>query len=68
MNGSPNIPPIATYVLTDWLIMQALRRAAYRGVKIRIYLDGTKLAERAKTRSIRLIHSAIRDREHRRFF
>ena len=27
--------------------MQALTRAANRGVKVRIYLDGTQLAERS---------------------
>ena len=32
--------------LTDWPRLQALTRAADRGVKVRIYLDGTKLAER----------------------
>jgi phosphatidylserine/phosphatidylglycerophosphate/cardiolipin synthase-like enzyme len=32
---------MAAYVLTDWPIMQALTRAADRGVKVRIYLDGT---------------------------
>ena len=37
---------LAAYVLTDWPIMQALTRAADRGVKIRIYLDGTQFAER----------------------
>ncbi len=37
---------LAAYVLTDWPIMQALTRAADRGVQIRIYLDGTQLAER----------------------
>jgi phosphatidylserine/phosphatidylglycerophosphate/cardiolipin synthase-like enzyme len=37
---------MAAYVLTDWAIMQALTRAADRGVKVRIYLDGTQLAER----------------------
>jgi phosphatidylserine/phosphatidylglycerophosphate/cardiolipin synthase-like enzyme len=35
---------IAAYVLTDWPIIQALTRAAHRGVKVRIYLDGTQLA------------------------
>jgi phosphatidylserine/phosphatidylglycerophosphate/cardiolipin synthase-like enzyme len=34
------------YVLTDWAILQALTRAADRGVKVRIYLDGTQLGER----------------------
>jgi phosphatidylserine/phosphatidylglycerophosphate/cardiolipin synthase-like enzyme len=36
----------AAYVLTDWPVMQALIRAADRGVKVRIYLDGAQLAER----------------------
>jgi phosphatidylserine/phosphatidylglycerophosphate/cardiolipin synthase-like enzyme len=34
----------AAYVLTDWPIMQALTRAADRGVRVRIYLDGSQLA------------------------
>ena len=29
---------MAAYVLTDWPVMQALTRAADRGVKVRIYL------------------------------
>jgi phosphatidylserine/phosphatidylglycerophosphate/cardiolipin synthase-like enzyme len=37
---------MAAYVLTDWPVMQALTRAADRGVHIRIYLDGTQFAER----------------------
>jgi phosphatidylserine/phosphatidylglycerophosphate/cardiolipin synthase-like enzyme len=37
---------MAAYVLTDWPVMQALTRAADRGVKARIYLDGAQLAER----------------------
>jgi phosphatidylserine/phosphatidylglycerophosphate/cardiolipin synthase-like enzyme len=37
---------MATYVLTDWPVIQALTRAVDRGVKVRIYLDGTQLAER----------------------
>lgn len=36
----------AAYVLTDWPIIQALTRAADRGVKLRIYLDGTQIGER----------------------
>jgi phosphatidylserine/phosphatidylglycerophosphate/cardiolipin synthase-like enzyme len=36
---------LAAYVLTDWPVIQALTRAADRGVKVRIYLDGTPLAE-----------------------
>jgi phosphatidylserine/phosphatidylglycerophosphate/cardiolipin synthase-like enzyme len=38
------------YVLTDWPVMQALTRAADRGVAIRIYLDGTQLAEREQAK------------------
>jgi phosphatidylserine/phosphatidylglycerophosphate/cardiolipin synthase-like enzyme len=37
---------LAAYVLTDWPVIQALTRAADRGVKLRIYLDGTQLADR----------------------
>jgi phosphatidylserine/phosphatidylglycerophosphate/cardiolipin synthase-like enzyme len=37
---------LAAYVLTDWPIIQALTRAADRGVKVRIYLDRTQPAER----------------------
>jgi phosphatidylserine/phosphatidylglycerophosphate/cardiolipin synthase-like enzyme len=40
----------AAYVLTDWPVMQALTRAADRGVKVRIYLDGAQFAERDPTR------------------
>jgi phosphatidylserine/phosphatidylglycerophosphate/cardiolipin synthase-like enzyme len=36
----------AAYVLTDWPVMQALARAANRGAKVRIYLDGIQYAER----------------------
>jgi phosphatidylserine/phosphatidylglycerophosphate/cardiolipin synthase-like enzyme len=35
---------MAAYVLTDWAIIQALTRAADRGVKVRIYLDSTQRA------------------------
>jgi phosphatidylserine/phosphatidylglycerophosphate/cardiolipin synthase-like enzyme len=34
---------MAAYVLTDWPVMQALTRAADRGVKVRIYLDALSL-------------------------
>src|SRR5580704_1368598 len=44
---------MAAYVLTDWPIMQALTRAADRGVAIRIYLDGTQLAEREPAKVFR---------------
>jgi phosphatidylserine/phosphatidylglycerophosphate/cardiolipin synthase-like enzyme len=44
---------MAAYVLTDWPIMQALTRAADRGVAIRLYLDGTQLAEREPAKVFR---------------
>jgi phosphatidylserine/phosphatidylglycerophosphate/cardiolipin synthase-like enzyme len=40
---------MAAFVLSDWPVMQALTRAADRGVKVRIYLDGTQLAEHSQT-------------------
>ena len=40
---------IAAYVLTDRPVMSALLRAAGRGVKIRIYLDGGRTGEREPT-------------------
>jgi phosphatidylserine/phosphatidylglycerophosphate/cardiolipin synthase-like enzyme len=44
---------MAACVLTDWPILQALTRAADRGVAIRIYLDGTQLAEREPAKVFR---------------
>jgi phosphatidylserine/phosphatidylglycerophosphate/cardiolipin synthase-like enzyme len=41
---------MAAYVLTDWPVIQALTRAADRGVKVRVYLGGTPLAEREPAR------------------
>ena len=32
-------------MLTDWPVIKALTRAADRGVKVRIYLDGGRLSE-----------------------
>jgi phosphatidylserine/phosphatidylglycerophosphate/cardiolipin synthase-like enzyme len=46
IDGAKREIDTAAYVLTDWPIMQALTRAADRGVKVRIYLDGTQLNER----------------------
>jgi hypothetical protein len=37
---------LAAYVLTDWPVMRSLTRAAERGVKVRVYLDGVQLAAR----------------------
>jgi phosphatidylserine/phosphatidylglycerophosphate/cardiolipin synthase-like enzyme len=36
---------MAAYILTDWPVMQALARAAGRGVKVRVYLDGAELSK-----------------------
>jgi phosphatidylserine/phosphatidylglycerophosphate/cardiolipin synthase-like enzyme len=44
---------MAAYVLTDWPVMKALTRAADRGVYIRIYFDGTQLAEREPAKVFR---------------
>jgi phosphatidylserine/phosphatidylglycerophosphate/cardiolipin synthase-like enzyme len=46
IDGARHEIDMAAYVLTDWPIMQALTRAADRGVKVRIYLDGNQLADR----------------------
>src|SRR5215469_7159128 len=43
----------AAYVLTDWPVIQALTRAADRGVKVRIYLDGGRLGETAGSKAFR---------------
>lgn len=39
----------AAYVLTDWPVMRALIRAARRGVKVRLYMDGGRIGEREPT-------------------
>jgi phosphatidylserine/phosphatidylglycerophosphate/cardiolipin synthase-like enzyme len=44
---------IAAYVLTDWPVIDALTRAADRGVKLRIYLDGGQLAAREPPKAFR---------------
>lgn len=40
---------MAAYVLTDWPVMQALSRAARRGVKVRLYLDSGRIGKREPT-------------------
>lgn len=37
---------LAAYVITDWAVIDALIRAADRGVRIKIYLDGGQLGTR----------------------
>jgi phosphatidylserine/phosphatidylglycerophosphate/cardiolipin synthase-like enzyme len=46
IDGAQHEIDLAAYVLTDWPVIQALTRAADRGVKVRIYLDGGQLAQR----------------------
>jgi phosphatidylserine/phosphatidylglycerophosphate/cardiolipin synthase-like enzyme len=50
IDGARREIDFAAYMLTDWPVTQALKRAAERGVKVRIYLDGTQLAEREPTK------------------
>lgn len=40
---------LAAYVLTDWPVMEALARAADRGVRVRIYMDSGRIGERDPT-------------------
>jgi phosphatidylserine/phosphatidylglycerophosphate/cardiolipin synthase-like enzyme len=50
IDGAKHEIDMAAYVLTDWPVIQALTRAADRGVKVRIYLDGTQLDERERAK------------------
>jgi phosphatidylserine/phosphatidylglycerophosphate/cardiolipin synthase-like enzyme len=54
----------AAYVLTDWPVMQALTRAADRGVKVHIYLDGSRLAEREPTKVFQQLRVRTANRAH----
>jgi phosphatidylserine/phosphatidylglycerophosphate/cardiolipin synthase-like enzyme len=55
IDGARHDIELAAYVLTDWPVIQALTRAADRGVKVRIYLDDTQLAEREPARVFRTL-------------
>ncbi|WP_036262170.1 phospholipase D-like domain-containing protein [Methylocapsa aurea] len=46
IDGARREIDLAAYVLTDWPVILALTRAANRGVKLRLYLDGAQLANR----------------------
>jgi len=50
IDGAQREIDLAAYVLTDWPVLQALTRAADRGVKLRIYLDGGQIDQRVPTR------------------
>ncbi len=67
INSAEHEIDMAAYVLTDWPVMQALTRAADRGVAIRIYLDGKQLAEREPAKvfnDVAALPSAPRGRDH----
>ncbi len=49
IDGAQASIDMAAYVLTDWPVMQALDRAARRGVKIRLYLDYGRIGQRDPT-------------------
>jgi phosphatidylserine/phosphatidylglycerophosphate/cardiolipin synthase-like enzyme len=42
IDGARKEIDFAAYILTDWPVMQALSRAARRGVKVRIYVDSLR--------------------------
>lgn len=42
IDGARKEIDFAAYILTDWPVMQALSRAARRGVKVRIYMDSLR--------------------------
>jgi phosphatidylserine/phosphatidylglycerophosphate/cardiolipin synthase-like enzyme len=46
---------LAAYVLTDWPVIQALTRAADRGVKVRIYIDAGRLGETEKSKAFQAL-------------
>ncbi|MEK4034430.1 phospholipase D-like domain-containing protein [Methylocystis sp. IM3] len=47
INGARRSIDMAAYVLTDRALVAALGRAAMRGVKVRVYLDGEELGRSA---------------------
>lgn len=47
INGARHSIDMAAYVLTDRALVSALGRAAVRGVKVRVYLDGEEMARGA---------------------
>lgn len=55
IDGARHEIDLAAYVLTDWPILKALTRAADRGVKVRIYLDGSQLDQREPTKVFRAL-------------
>jgi len=51
INSATREIDFAAYVLTDWPVIQALTRAADRGVAVRIYLDGGQFREREPSKA-----------------
>ncbi len=47
INGARHSIDMAAYVLTDRALVSALGRAAMRGVKVRVYLDGEEMGRQA---------------------
>lgn len=47
INGARESIDMAAYVLTDRALVSALGRAAMRGVKVRVYVDGEEIGRRA---------------------
>jgi phosphatidylserine/phosphatidylglycerophosphate/cardiolipin synthase-like enzyme len=47
INGARRSIDMAAYVLTDRALVSALGRAAMRGVKVRVYLDGEEMGRQA---------------------
>jgi phosphatidylserine/phosphatidylglycerophosphate/cardiolipin synthase-like enzyme len=52
IEGARRSIDMAAYVLTDRALATALRRAASRGVKVRVYLDGEEMGRRAPIEDI----------------
>jgi phosphatidylserine/phosphatidylglycerophosphate/cardiolipin synthase-like enzyme len=52
INGARHSIDMAAYVLTDRALVTALGRAAMRGVKVRVYLDGEEMGRRAPIEEI----------------
>jgi phosphatidylserine/phosphatidylglycerophosphate/cardiolipin synthase-like enzyme len=55
IDGARTSLDMAAYVLTDWPVMQALDRAARRGVAVRLTLDGGAMLDRAPTVPLRAL-------------
>ena len=59
LNAARKTIDMAAYVLTEWPVIGALTAAAYRGVRVRIYLDGGQAGSEAMAREGRGVNRAI---------